>query len=113
MSFEQFIWIPRVDPEGTSRFRVHAAQFGGGYAQEVGDGVNNETRSWPLEFVGREQDVSPIRDFFRRHGGFRPFLWKPPMEQVEALFVVREFKLRPVGGGAYLLAATFEERFAP
>jgi len=40
---ETFTWSPRVDPEGTSTFRVLRAQFGDGYAQEAGDGIHNET----------------------------------------------------------------------
>lgn len=113
MEYERFSWKPLSDPEGTSTFRVLTAQFGGGYAQEVGDGINNETRSWPLTFWGHGPELRPIRDFLRRHAGFRPFLWMPPMEDQEALFVAREFKLRSLGGGAYTLAVNFEERFAP
>lgn len=113
MTYEHFTWCPMKDPEGTSTFRVHSVQFGDGFAQEVGDGINSETRSWPLEFSGRESEVKPIRDFLRRHGGFRPFLWTPPMESSESLFVVQEMKLRPKGGGTFVLVATFIERFSP
>lgn len=113
MVYETFTWCPRVEPDGTSRFRVLSARFGDGYSQEVGDGINNETRSWPLEFVGYEREIKPIRDFLRRHAGFRPFLWTPPMEAEAGLFTVLEVRLRPMGGKAYTLTATFEERFAP
>lgn len=113
MAYETFTWCPRTDPDGKSTFRVHSAQFGDGFVQEVGDGINNETRSWPLQFVGREDYIKSIRNFLRKHGGFKPFYWTPPMETDPGLFVVREFNLVPMGGKAYTLSATFEERFAP
>ena len=113
MAYETFTWCPLVDPDGTNRFRVLSAQFGDGFAQEVGDGINNETHSWPLQFVGYEDYIKPIRNFLRKHQGFRPFLWTPPMEDQAGLFVVRELNVRAMGGKAYTLTATFEERFSP
>lgn len=112
MTYQTFAWCPRIDPEGTSSFRVLSAQFGDGYTQEAGDGINNEKQSWPLEFVGYEEQIKSIRDFLRAHGGFKPFKWTPPMGE-EGLYVCREFRLRAMGGKAYTLSATFEQRFAP
>lgn len=112
MAYQEFTWSPRVEPEGTRSFRTLSAQFGDGYAQEVGDGINNETQSWPLEFVGHEDYIAPIRDFLRTHGGFKPFRWTPPMGE-EGLYICREFRLRPMGRKVYTLSATFEQRFAP
>ncbi|HCA18684.1 MAG TPA: phage tail protein [Alcaligenes faecalis] len=113
MLHEQFIWCPMKEPDGASTFRILSAQLGDGYVQEVGDGINNETRSWPLQFAGYEGEIKPIRDFLRRHQGFRPFYWTPPMELEAGLFIAREVKLRPMGGKTYTLSATFEERFLP
>lgn len=112
MNYQTFVWCPRIDPEGTSSFRVLSAQFGDGYKQSVGDGINNEVRSWPLEFVGKGDYVKPIRDFLRAHQGYKPFKWTPPMD-IEGLFEVKEFRLTPHGANVYTLSATFEQRFAP
>jgi len=113
MSTQTFTWQPHTNPEGKSTFRVLSAQFGDGYTQEVGDGINTETRSWPLEFVGYAEQIQPIRDFLRQHQGFKPFLWTPPMESAPSLFVTRGFSLQHMGGKAFTLKVTFEERFAP
>src|SRR5690606_27902985 len=113
MAYETFTWCPRTDPQGTSTFKVLSAQLGDGFAQDVGDGINNETRSWPLQFVGRDSQIKPIRDFLRRHAGYRRFLWTPPLETEPGLFVALEFRVTPMGGKAYTLSATFEQRFAP
>lgn len=113
MAYETFTWCPQNETEGRSEFRVLSTQFGDGYRQEVGDGINNEERSWPLLFAGYERDIKPVRDFLRRHAGFKPFLWIPPMETEHGLFVAREFSLKPMCGKFYTLTATFEERFSP
>lgn len=112
MSFQTFTWCPRVDPEGTTAFRVHEIQFGDGYKQSVGDGINNEVRTWPLTFVGLEHEIAPIRDFLRAHKGYKPFKWTPPLDS-EGLYEVQQFTLRPHGGGVYTLSATFAQRFLP
>ncbi|EKU29876.1 phage tail protein [Alcaligenes sp. A-TC2] len=113
MAYEQFTWCPMKGPDGSSAFRTFSVQLGDGYVQEVGDGINNEMRTWPLQFSGLEGEIKPIREFLRRHAGFRPFRWTPPMELEPGLFIVREVKLQPMGGNVYTLSATFEERFAP
>lgn len=111
MTYQVFTWCPRIEPEGASTFRVLSAQFGDGYKQSVGDGINNEIRSWPLTFTGREAYIVPIRDFLRAHQGYKPFYWKPPLETEAFLFEVTEFSVVPMGGRAYTLTATFVQRF--
>jgi len=113
MTYEVFTWQPRVNAEGASAFRVLSAQFGDGYMQEAGDGINTETASWTLEFVGYESQIQPIRDFLRQHRGFKPFLWTPHGESSPRLFVAREFTVQPMGAKAITLRTKFEERFAP
>jgi len=113
MTYAVFNWVPKVNSEGTSSFRVLSAQFGDGYAQEAGDGLNNETVSWTLEFVGQESQIYPIRDFLRQHQGFKPFWWTPHGESAPRLFVAREITVQPMGAKALTLRTKFEERFAP
>ena len=113
MVYKTFSWPAHSDPTANTRYRTLSAQFGDGYKQSVGDGVNNEINSWPLTFKGLEHEIIPIRDFLREHQGFKPFYWKPPLESEAFLFEVPEFSLVPLGGRAYTLTATFVQRFAP
>ncbi|HGX3315081.1 TPA: phage tail protein, partial [Pseudomonas aeruginosa] len=48
MAIETFTWVPDdgADVDGTLRTRT--SQFGDGYAQESGDGLNGESQSWSL-----------------------------------------------------------------
>lgn len=113
MAYQTFTWCPLLDPTGQFRFRVLSAQFGDGYAQEVGDGINNKITSWPLEFMGLRSEMSQIIDFFDDHFGYLPFEWTPPMGSSPRLFVVREYTMQASGANIYRVVATFEERFAP
>lgn len=112
MSYETFDWCCDKDPEGEERYRTLGVKFGDGYAQTVGDGINNAVQSWPLKFSGFESKVLSIRDFLRRHAGYRPFLWSPPLDGPK-LFTATGLKLVPKGGGYYELTVTFEQFFAP
>ena len=77
MAIETFIWPDdEADVDGTLRTRT--SQFGDGYAQESGDGLNGESQSWSLTFGGLPDEVGPILDFIRRHKGYRSFLWTRP-----------------------------------
>ena len=109
---ERFTWCPRIEPKGTNDFRTLSAQFGDGYVQEVGDGINNETRSWNLSFRGKAKYIKPIRDFLRAHKGYLPFEWRPPLEEM-GLYKVTRFEVVDHGAGSYSINATFEQRFAP
>ena len=84
---DTFAFQPDQNPTGTVTYRTLKAQFGDGYAQEVGDGLNTELNSWVLTFSGGPNDVFPVRDFIRAHGGAAiPFLYQPPTELAPMLF---------------------------
>ncbi|EPQ5164044.1 phage tail protein, partial [Pseudomonas aeruginosa] len=59
MAIETFTWVPDdgADVDGTLRTRT--SQFGDGYAQESGDGLNGESQSWSLTFGGLPDEVGP------------------------------------------------------
>ncbi|NOK93697.1 phage tail protein, partial [Escherichia coli] len=64
MAIEIFTWSPRVNPQQTVNFRVRKAQFGDGYTQVSGDGINTRSQDWELSFVGTEDYIRPIKQFF-------------------------------------------------
>lgn len=109
---DTFTWQPTSQATGTSTFAVRSAQFGDGYTQEVADGINNESQSWPLTFMGSKAEIQPIVDFFRAHAGYRGFWWTPPFG-VQGIYKVTAFSPMPNGGDIYTLTATFVQKFAP
>ncbi|NMY89829.1 phage tail protein [Pseudomonas oryzihabitans] len=112
MAVETFTWSPRLDPEGTATYRTRTSQFGDGYAQVVGDGLNNKSQSWPLTFKGGRATIVAIRDFLDRHAGYRSFLWTPPLGAV-GFYKASEYRLAAHGAEIYTLTVTFEQAFHP
>jgi phage-related protein len=109
---DTFTWKPLTNATGTSALSLLSAQFGDGYSQDVSDGINPETQSWPLTFAGTATEMQAIVDFFRSHIGQR-FFWTPFLG-TQGLYMV------PAAGwtineasGIYTVTATFQEKFAP
>ncbi|HFK5819250.1 TPA: phage tail protein, partial [Enterobacter kobei] len=67
MTIETFTWCPRINAEADTSFRVRKAQFGDGYEQVSGDGLNTRTQQWTLNFTGNETYISAIKSFLDRH----------------------------------------------
>lgn len=63
--------------------RVNAAQFGDGYSQRSGDGLNAETNSFTGQFptLTLDQEASLLA-FFTAHS-VTPFLWALPMDSLQ------------------------------
>lgn len=112
MAVETFTWCPKVDPVSSPEYRTRSSKFGDGYEQVSADGINNISDSWALTFVVPEADAAAIKDFLNRHGGFKSFLWTPPLAGV-GLFRSTAPSVTPNGAGMYTLTSTFTQAFAP
>lgn len=112
MTIEIFAWCPRINAEAETNFRVRKAQFGDGYVQVSGDGLNTKNQEWTLNFTGNESYILSIRDFLDRHAGTKAFQWTPPLGTAG---LYRCEKYKPVGLGAakFNLEATFTQAFRP
>jgi phage-related protein len=54
--------------------RVHIAQFGDGYMQRVGDGINRLSQTFSLSFANRAKaDIDSITNFLETKGGVDSF----------------------------------------
>ena len=82
MAIETFTFCPRVNPEGAFTQRIRSVQFGDGYTQRSGDGINIESQSWPITFVGSTDLIRPIVAFLRRHNGYIAFQWVNPLSEL-------------------------------
>ncbi len=109
---DQFTWCPLIEPTGTGTFRVRAAQFGDGYRQVAGDGINNLSESWPLTFKGTSAYITEILSFLKARKGYIAFTWTPPLGE-QALWTCETYGSNPLGGGMHTLTATFEQYFEP
>ncbi len=112
MAIEEFTWYARINAEEEVTFRTRSAQFGDGYQQVSGDGLNPRSQKWTVEFTGSENYIADIKAFLDRHAGTKSFSWRPPLEPL-GLFRCNSYKPTALGAGKYNLSATFEQAFAP
>ena len=112
MAVETFTWCPRVGAQSDASFRTRKAQFGDGYAQVSGDGINPRTPQWSVSFTGKETYILEIKAFLERHAGWKSFQWKPPLEP-EGLYRSESINIVTHGAGLYTLSTTFTQAFHP
>jgi len=79
---ESFSWSPQNGPTADIQHRNTEVQYGDGYAQVAGDGINTESQKWPLTFIGMNEDIMPILAFLRAHAGVRAFKWVNPLGEL-------------------------------
>ncbi|XTZ40274.1 phage tail protein [Salmonella enterica] len=113
MAVETFTWCPRINASQEVTFTTRKAQFGDGYAQVAGDGINTRSQQWSLSFVGNETLIGAIKDFLDRHQGVKSFQWKPPLEPLGLYRCEEGYKPTALGAGKYSLDVTFTQAFAP
>lgn len=77
-------YSPSTATRGSMTPRVLRAQFGDGYTQEAGDGINALLPTWELVYdpihatSGTTPTLATISAFFAAQQGFAKFLWTPP-----------------------------------
>ncbi len=104
---ETFTFIPNTETSGQIKYRTNTAQFGDGYTQVAGDGINNRAQSWQLSFIECETQTLDIKAFLDRHAGIKPFLWSPPVGQQLAFYTPDGYALSPMGGDVFNITVTF------
>ncbi|KFK98134.1 phage tail protein [Serratia sp. Ag1] len=112
MAIKTFTFPARVNATGDVQFRLRKAQFGDGYSQVAGDGINPVTRSWEVSFAGKLKKIMPVIQFLEEHQGTKSFQWVPPLGDL-GLYRCDGFKPVALGAGNYSLTATFTEAFNP
>lgn len=111
MATTTFSYTPDYNAQLSQKPRILTAQFGDGYAQDAGDGINIAPRSWQLTFSTRtDAEIAPILAFLRARNGIEAFNWTDP-DGVSGVFVCREWQRVPVQFGINNLSCTFMEVF--
>ncbi|MHA6196823.1 phage tail protein [Pseudomonas wadenswilerensis] len=110
-----FSFATRLGASGEVRQRVWENDFGDGYVQSGGTGINTRSQEWSHQAVGSldaGQEVCQIRDFLDEHEGYRSFLWTPP-GGVAGRYKVNGYKLDPQGAGLFKISFTMKQVFTP
>ena len=105
-----------ASPSGQVSFRTRTAQFGDGYSQAAGDGINTKSGVWNITVVGVKNpecgnlvDIDSVVQFLDETGGWQSFTWTPPGGN-QARFTASSYSLSK-NGSVYTLSATFTEVF--
>jgi len=74
-----FTYIPSSTSRLAKKPRMNKVQFGNGYSQRAGDGINSITEKWGLVFSVRDNtDADAIIAFLDAREGHESFDWTPP-----------------------------------
>lgn len=108
---DTFTWRVHTTAAGRNQAAVNKAQFGDGYAQRSGQGINNNFQNWTITVEGYDVPggISQVVAFLRAHSAVS-FYWKAPLMPV-ARYVCPSFDINPQGGGLYTITAQFEQAF--
>ncbi|HFS8087015.1 TPA: phage tail protein [Proteus mirabilis] len=111
---EEFKWRTQIQnsPSGEFKHRIKEVEFGDGYKQVAGDGINPESQTWPFSYMGLKDEVMLIFKFIRQHT-VESFIWTPPFGE-KGLYRVKadSISMIPISGGVMKLSATFEQAFS-
>ncbi|MFJ4589058.1 phage tail protein [Pseudomonas moraviensis] len=112
---ETFGYCTRIGASGDIIQRTWENDFGDGYTQAGGIGINTKTQSWEMSVTGRLEegdDLKGVRDFLDRHEGYKSFLWTPPAG-TQGRYRANGYKLNAAGAGLFTLSATFKQVYTP
>jgi phage-related protein len=94
----------------TTKTRILKTNFGDGYSQRAGDGINTTPDSWTVEFRSTSGNIGSIVTILETKAGHTYFTWTPPGGS-EQKWVCSEWTYALLGKSTYSLSATFEEVF--
>ena len=91
--------------------RVLTAQFGDGYQQRLGDGINIRAEDWQLTFSARTPaERDQILSFLEARNGVEAFDWTSPRGTV-GKFVCAEWNHSPNSAASNTVTARFTQVF--
>jgi len=112
---EVFIYDVQLGADGDVSQSTWENEFGDGYVQAGGIGINTKRQVWNLTHTGslEEGDELPlVQAFLDRHEGYKSFLWTPP-GGVQGRYRCTGYKSRPQGGTLYTLTFVFKQVYTP
>jgi phage-related protein len=103
-----FNWLPDWGVSKSQKPRVLRYQFGDGYEQRRGDGINSNLEEWSCTFKRNVVEVELIDTFLKQMGGTEAFNWVTP-DGRSAVFVCDSHSVTKDDYGWSTLSATFRE----
>lgn len=90
--------------------RTLRANFGGGYSQRAGDGLNANLRKYSISWQNfSDADIATLRTGFRALEGYIAFDWTPPKDTLAGKFICPNWNTPISRPNASTMSATFVE----
>lgn len=112
MATEVFEFPVLANDTGTKEYIIRTAQYGDGYAQVSGEGINSSKRSWNISYAGKIEKVLEVAAFLDARKGYESFIWKDPTGSF-GLYRSATHQILPYSKDVFRLTTMFEEAFAP
>ena len=110
---DTYEWDTYAGTSGQGTFSTRIAQFGDGYTQDAGNGLNNESQTWTHSATDLDSDtLDDIMAFLRAHKGYIRFRWTPPNGE-EGYYICRQYTMNPGEAELRTFTAVFEQRNGP
>lgn len=115
MAVEVFSWPIQSAGQPATKIKdsIRKAQFGDGYTQVSGSGLNPEMLTFDFSYSGKNEVGLEIYAFLRRHKT-KSFSFKPPFGEL-SLWRVQADSLQKIIKSKTVIAisATFEQAYSP
>lgn len=106
---DTFSWLPDENASPKKTPRLLSCQFGDGYKQSAGDGINILLPPWSVSFSARTfAEIQAMDAFLEKQGGSTTFLWTPPGSSTAKKFRCEEWT-PSWGSTSASLTATFQQ----
>ena len=105
---------PTYGSTQTIKRRVLTTQFGDGYTQRTGDGLNTIIREWSLRWENLPKaDTDTIENFFLALADGESFDWTPPESVTSYRWVIKDdtWTRSKVGFETETFTITFQQNF--
>ena len=110
---DKFIWRTMGNPKCTESSNINEARFGDGYTQLSSNGINNNSETWELTYIGEKEEIVKVRTFLNSHI-IHSFKWINPYGEEKLYRVVnKSIESEFVGGKVVSLSFQFVQSYAP
>lgn len=110
MAYQVFSWLSDNKPKVDVKHDVATAQFGDGFKQTAGLGINNRRETWDLTFYRNTDIIKDIKNFLDDHKGYLPFEWETPYGDT-ILVSAKDYSVNLDTNWAQVLSVTFTQEF--
>ncbi len=100
-----------TDTSKVNTARVLRTDFGDGYSQRAGDGINCLKRAYTLSWVGSNTNINALITHFEERAGYQSFTWTPDGESTEYKWVCEEWNWEHVSDDEMYLTAEIKQEY--